>query len=353
MIKVLMILTSNSNQYKALESLLNKEDWKVLFLATLDIKLLDERSKNTNEQELNCLAILNPFNYSFSRLEQASISKFCHSGHSLIVAGGSNEDKTNKSNLNSILKEFGVRFNYDCVIRPNPYRQYHPKEAQLEDSIVNRGLSDSIKKYSRLHDDDYGGLKIGELDNSGAKILYANGCTIKVIKKTSTIMMTSSKWALPSQQATCTFYKDFTNNCRVVVIGCAPLMSDDYIDKEDNKALIKALLDFIVHKEFSINISDARTIEIPESSYTPNINELLDTPISCLQESQHLPEDKASLIDKKLFKIDNSNVPAIVRAFRDLNVSNKPLTLIKPNLESSPFELEPATHDFLLRTFPK
>lgn len=345
--KLLLVLYNEQTSYKSLENLLNEDKWRVIFLRVLDIKLLSDLTTIENNSKIICLAILNPINYKISGQELKCIKDFSQAGHSLIVAGGSNDSKSNKTNFNSILKRFGVRFNDDCVIRPNPFKQYHPKEAPLEDFVANRGLGDSIQKYVENCGTD--SSKAFDPDSVRPRILYANGCTINVSTKASTIMMTSSKWALPTQQAICTFYKDSPNDCRVVVFGSASLMSDNYINKEDNKALIKALFEFIVHKEFVINISDARTIEIPKSLYTPDITELIDIPISCLQESQHLPEDKTNLIDKKLFKIDNSKVPDIVRAFQDLNVSKKPLTLIKPNLEGSPFEFEPATHGFLLR----
>lgn len=346
--KLLLVLSSEQSQYKSLENLLNKDKWRVIFFRALDIKLLTDLTSGANDGRTICLAVLDPTNYQFSLQESKCIRKFCQLGNSLFVAGGSNEDKPISTNFNRILRKFDVRFNRDCVIRPNPFKQYHPREAPLEDFVANRSLGDSIKKY--MENFEIENSKSLDSDSARPRILYANGCTINVSKKTSIIMMTSSKWALPNQQAICTFYKDSSNDCRVVVFGSASLMSDNYIHKEDNEALVKALFEFIVHKDFTINISDARTIEIPKSLHTPDINELIDTPISCLQESQHLPKDKASLIDKNLFKIDSSKVPDIARAFQDLNVSNKPLTLIKPNLESSPFEFEPATHGFLLRT---
>lgn len=347
--KLLLVLSSEQSDYRSLEDLLSKDKWRVIFLQVLDTKLLGDLRYNARDGKLICLAILNPLNYKFLPLELRCIEEFCRSGNSLIIAGGGNEEIGNRTNLHSILRRFGVKFNHDCVIRPNPFKQYHPKEAPLEDFIANRGLSDSIKKYMENFDTS-DELKGVEIDNVRPRILYPNGCTIEVYKKRSTIMMTSSRWALPNQQAICTFYKDTTNNCRVIVLGSASLMSNNYINKEDNKSLIKALFEFIINKNFTINISDARTIETPKSLFTPDINELIDIPISCLQESQHLPKDKMSLIDKNLFKIDSSKVPDIVRAYRDLNVSNKPLTLIKPNFEACPFELEPATHGFLLRT---
>lgn len=346
--KLLLVLSNEQSDFRSLEDQLSKDKWRVIFLKVVDTKLLSDLRYSAKDGKLICLAILNPINYKFSPQELKCIGEFCESGNSLIIAGGGNEEGGNRTNFNSILKRFGVKFNQDCVIRPNPFKQYHPKEVPLEDFIANRGLSDSIKKYIDNFDtDDLKGL---DIDNVGPRILYANGCTIEVYDKRSTIMMTSSKWALPNEQAICTFYKNITNNCRVIVLGSASSMSDNYINKENNKALVKALFEFITNKDFIINISDARTIEIPKSSYTPDINELIDVPISCLQESQHLPKDKMSLVDKNLFKIDSSKVPDIVRAYRDLNVSNKPLTLIKPNFESCPFELEPATHGFLLRT---
>lgn len=353
--KVFLFWNEQSEQSLGLlRALLFENGWQVVDITTLNSL---EEYYNDSATRTNaiccCLAILNPVNYTFSFDEIEQLNKFCSAtttggGNSLIVASGDNENFSNQSNLNELVAMFGVKFNCDCVIRPNPYKNYHPKEARLEDFIVNRGLDYVLRKHLAP-------IKAASvstmmpIQENEPRILYARGCTLQV-SKLSTIMMTSSKWAIPSRQAICSFYRNgLNNNFRLIAIGSDLLFRDPFIDKEDNKALARTFLEFLVNKEFPINISDAKTIEIPKTNYTPDINHLLDVPICCLQQSESLPKDKLSLIDRRLFDIDNSMLPTISKAFKELNVCHEPLTLIKPNFECKPLDLEPATHGFLLR----
>lgn len=160
--------------------------------------------------------------------------------------------------------------------------------------------------------------------------MYPRGCTMKILSRSATVMMTSSKWALPSCQPICAFYRDDKNSARLIALGSASLLSDKFIDKEDNRSLIFSLLEFITKDDFKINVSDARTLEIAENNMTADMDKLIDTPISCFQSLEPLPENRLSLIDKSLFNIDNSKLPTLLRAYKELNVAGKPLTLMRP-----------------------
>lgn len=346
--KVFIFWFKFSGQYDSLKSLLIEDGWQIL-VASSSLSLAEFSG---GQGKLACLAILNPFNYVFSPMEVRHIYKFLACGNSLIIAGGDNESGLNKTNSNQILSPFGIKFNHDCVIRPNPYELYHPKDAQLEDFIANRGLADTLKKYTTARPSEDSLLKVQDGPvSSGPRIIYSQGCTLTVNTKLSTIMMTSSRWAIPSGLAICAFHRDDEKSSRLIALGSASLMSDSYIDAEDNKSLVRTLLEFITYKNFPINISDAKTIEIPTNNTTADVSRLIDTPISCLQESEPLPDDKSSLVDRKLFNLDNSMLPKITRAFHDLDVPHERLTLIKPKLDLHSLELEPATHGFLLRPF--
>lgn len=361
--KTALLWTKQIESFSSFRALLTEDKWQIVPIpdtATLE-NYYSKRNEDPDNRESNvCLFILNPIDHRLSPIDLERLQRFSLSGNSLFVASG-DCDPDQGTNLNSLMVRYGVKFNQDDVIRPNPYKQYHPKEAQLEDFIVNRGLSNSLKKYCRKSftstslSDDATTLRENSDIPAGSivvteqpRILYANGCTLDVSGKISTIMMTSSKWAIPTRQAICSFYKN--NNChRVIALGSSLMLSDTYIKLEDNEALIRTLIDFIKHDDFPINISDARTVEVPEIVRAPDVNHMIDLPILCLQESEPMPEDKTSLIDRKLFNIDNSMLPTIDRTFHELNVIHQPLTLIKPDFELKHLNLEPATYGFLLR----
>lgn len=336
----------------SLEAHLIDSGWQIKHLTGIDVLLPYCAPDSTN---LVCLCLLDSTKYKFSPEILRQINKFHEAGNSLIVASscyGSSDDPTNTNRLTS---RFGIKFNRDCVIRPNPYEQYHPKEARLSDFIANKGLVDSLKKFMRLESGDQSENKNrdddvrSELPTDGPHILYTNGCTLSV-NYPSTIMMTSSEWVLPGNQAICAFYR-FESRGRLIAIGSSSMFNESYIDKEDNRALLNVLLDFVIDEKFVINISDAKTVEIPEVVATPDINQLADVPIPCLQvtELSSVRQDIARLIDERLFSIDSSLLPSVIRAYQEFGLIHEPLTLIKPTFRVEPLELKLATHNFIIR----
>lgn len=296
-----------------------------------------------------CLAIFDNQNHIFTPVEVSQINDFVERGNSLLVCGDGAESRSKNTNINQLLRRYGVMFNQDCVLRPNCYKLYHPKEAQLEDFIVNRGLDDVMRKFiSKSAPSEDTLFK----NHDGPRMIYSRGCTLTVNNKISTIMMTSSKWALPSSHAICAFHRAHDSNQRVVAIGSSEFINDTFINVENNRSVLSALLEFMVDKDFPINISDAKTVEIPENNITPDINRLIDMPIPYLRESDPLPEDKSELLNRKLFSLDSSMLVNLSRAFKELDVPYTRLTLIKPEIKLNPYSLKPATHNFVLM-YPK
>lgn len=346
--KLFLLLTRRVDQFLNLRKLLSDGGWRVKLVD--DVRSLDGLVEQGASDRQLCLAILETLDRVFSRQEIILIRDFATKFGSLLVAGSEIGDKDTWGNLNKIISQFGVKFNSDCVVRPNLYKHFHPKDALLEDFVVNRGFDDVLRKHltrgatASAQETFLKSKGIG----SGPRIIYARGCTLSVSKK-SAIAMTSSRWVLPGNQAICSLYRGSENKLKVVAIGSSSLFSDRFIDEEDNRALVKTILEFIEDRNFPINLSDAKTIEIPECNMTPDIKSLAELPIYSFRKPEELPEDKSSLINRKLFKIDNSMLPKLLEAYRKLNVSRGPLTLIKPEISRVALELEPATHGCLLR----
>lgn len=341
--------------FRSLRDLLltSKDKWQVLEI--VDTNQLASYEKIV-QKEVACFAILNPTRYNFTSRELKQIWRIYALGCSLLVASGERDGDLDSgidtSNLNDVILPFGVKFNDDCVIRPNLYKQYHPRDAMLEDFSANRGVSDTM---NRLALTKVASSSIAELYNRklGPKIIYSKGCTLSILNKSSTIAMTSSQWAIPTRQPICTFYKSTSvqgkPRARMIAFGSANLLTDHYINKEDNKCLVVTLLEFLKNPDFPINLSDAKTIEIPEYFVPPDADKLLDTPIGCLQECEPLPENKRKLLDLRLFNIDNRMSPLIGEAFEMFKMIREPLTLVKPELPFKYLSFEPATHGFPLR----
>lgn len=329
--RLFLIWSKSSGHYTSLRSLLDEQGWTVLI-----IQELASLSKLVGSKEnLVCLAILSP-SAGLSGRELEHVQEFISQGNLGFIASSAIEDGESLSPsavINEFSSAFGVIFNEDCVIRPNLYKLYHPQEAMIEDFVANRGLNEVLKRHisQRPSDDSLSKAPDGPI-KFGPRILYPSGCTMRVDIKLSTIIMTSSKWALPSGQPIGAIYRNDSSQSRLVMLGSALLMSDQYLDKEDNRCLVNSLLEFLTNKSFPINISDARTIEIAGNNLTADMERLIEEPIGCLRHLDPLPENKAELIDARLFSLDNSQLPNLMKAYRDLGLAYEPLTLMRPVL---------------------
>lgn len=335
--KLFLIWPKPTDRYDRLCSLLAKDGWEVNNLDNINNLLSIHHA--SQENDVICLAVLNPCIKYFNRSDVNVLHRFYESGGKLLLAASGRDENAATdtpiaiANLNAVVTtRYSIQFKDDCIIRPNPYKLYHPKEAKLENFITNRGLSDALKRYAKSRD-----IRTTDLFNEPieAKLIYPHGCSIKVLdRRKSTVMMTSSHWTIPSQQAICTFHSLSTDKrrSRLVAIGSSALFSDAYITHEDNEAVVRCLFDFLSDQNFSINISDARTVEIPDIpiSSLPDFQRLIDVPVPCLQTTEEIPEDKSSLIERKLFSIDTSDLPKVLKAYQHLDVPPGPLTLIKP-----------------------
>ena len=362
--------TNQREQYNSFKTHLIASGWRVEFI---------EKISSLNEftqPKLVCLSILsseqNLFDPPNTDLKQ--VLRFLDRDNvCLLVAQNSQETGQPTLPINRIVSKFGIKFQQkDCVIRPNPYKLYHPKEALLEDFIANRGLEDVLKSIRKRDgnkqaiDDDDQNQKLLEIELLAAKtkldssfstscrLLYPNGCTLRVENKVSTVLMTSSRWTLPSRQAICAINKQQSakRRTRCIALGSADLFSDRYLNVEDNKQIVSSLLEFLVYEECSINISDSKTIEIPPNNMTADVEALANIPISCLKEAEPLPENVSSLIDTRLFDLNTLQMlPTILRAYKDLKVEHEKLSLMNvTKLEFNKVRrFEPAVHNFLLR----
>lgn len=364
-------LADSSLSFGSFEALLEADNWQVEFLSSIGADILLSRVDERVNQ-VKCLAVLGQPKFS-SRQELSVILEFSRQGGSLLLASSSTDELAGARRsdaLNHLAAPFGVHFNRDSIIRPNLYRHFHPKEAMLEDFIANRGLADSMRKYRTTRDSIGTTTAIENIlrtakhedqspEEELMRIIYPYGCSLRVNKKEATVMMVSSKWALPSGRPICAFHTPAPTGetprrvGRVVALGSAALVSDRFLDEEDNRPLARAIIDYLgLDKSFQINSSDARTANTgDEKPVEPAIDRLVDLPVSCLQECEPLPDHRASLLDRRLFKISGNMIPFIVRAYTDLNVEPGPLTVVKPHHDpGAGLNLEPATHGFLLAT---
>lgn len=263
---------------------------------------------------------------------------------------------------------------------------------------ANDNINDSFRPGNTT---DSGNSTNNATGGGGAKIVYSHGCTLEVDRKQSTtVLMVSTSYAIPANQAICALNElpppvggrlmsstgkspqlaSASSNAasamtpinRLIVLGSSELLTDQSIVKENNRALLSALLEVLTDANFSINLSDARTIELPPSKIDPDLSRLsLDGKTTAasitktttttnrniiVRESFPLPQDKTSLLDSRLFQSPSEHLPKVIRAYKDLNLDQEPsscLKLIKPQLElPHKLHLEPAVYGFMVKREP-
>ncbi|CAG2109963.1 unnamed protein product, partial [Medioppia subpectinata] len=86
------------------------------------------------------------------------LRKHIQNGGKLFVMLGEGGERKAGTNVNFLLEEYGISINnghydnkIDTVVRSAYYKYYHPKEAQIGNGILNRGLLQSANKLQKLN----------------------------------------------------------------------------------------------------------------------------------------------------------------------------------------------------------
>ncbi|GBM29088.1 Intraflagellar transport protein 52 [Araneus ventricosus] len=273
-------------------------------------------------------ALLSP-NENLKPQERKALKKYLKYGGGILVTA--TEGKTNL-NFNSFLKEFGMEFMNDSVIRIHRLPGYHyPKEAVITDGIVNEAIL-SLEQH----------FYSGELKfHKNFRYLYPYGCTLHADKESIVLLSTGSA-CFPFNRPTCAFYEDAHSNGRVIALGSSMAFSDCYINKERNMNLFGILFKLLAEDGFDLNIADVQCPDVVDYVPIPDIGKLSEFPYTCLQESEDTPSSLSLVFRSKLHQFDDKHFPKVLAAFKELSMVREKLRIIKPKFEVPFPELQPA-----------
>ena len=130
------------------------------------------------------------------------------------------------------------------------------------------------------------------------------------------------------------------------------MMSDSYIDKEDNSKVKDVILSFLTSDEVQLNKIDAEDPEVSDYTMIPDTSRLSDLPRVCLQESEEIPPDYTRLFSTRLFSISTAAVPRGITAYKELGIKHEPLRLITPQFETPLPPLQAAVFPPQFRNLP-
>ncbi|GAB1601950.1 intraflagellar transport protein 52 homolog [Argonauta hians] len=274
----------------------------------------------------------------FTQEEFNTMKRYISKGGNVFVMLGEGGEERYENNINFLLEEYGIMVNNDSVVRTSYHKYFHPKEALVQNGILNRAISQAAGKLSSsglMSDSDNG-------NNSQAlSFLYPYGATLNVIAPAVSIL-SSGTVSFPLNRPVCALYSCVQSKGKLAVLGSVHMFNDNYIEKEENLKILEVLLSFLTTNNIKLNQIDADDPDISDYNVLPQMSTLSEELKTCLQETDDIPRDIASLFDNTLYKLDTSLIPTAIRAYNELHVKHDTLALITPQFETPLSPLQPA-----------
>ena len=289
---------------------------------------------------------------TFNPQELDILRQFLEEGGSMLIFQGEGGDEKYNTNLNDFLKDYGITFHGDSVVRTSYYKYPHPKECFIDTMKVHPEFLRSIKNVNKQkkidlldNDDDDTG------DDALLKIIYPFGQSLDT-KENVSVIFNSGIIAYPLNRPLCAVTTSKSGKGKLCVIGSLRFIDNDYIDKEENRKVMEGLIKWLlglINPQITI---PSKAVDINEYTYIPNIISLSDKVKSCLEEAKEPPRNFNDLFDMNMFKIDNNLVPEAIELYDKLNVKHETLSIIPPQFETPLPPLQLAVFDPIIKDFP-
>ncbi|XP_052539455.1 intraflagellar transport protein 52 homolog isoform X15 [Tympanuchus pallidicinctus] len=283
----------------------------------------------------------------FSAAEFSVLKKFLEDGGAILVMLSEGGESRRGTNINVLLEEYGIAFNNDAVVRNVYYKYFHPKEALITDGVLNRGISEAARKTGLETTGEDGDGQ----DSQALTFVYPFGATLNVMRPAVAVLSTGSV-CFPLKRPILAFYQHESQGGKMAALGSCHMFSDEYLDKEENGKILDVLLQWLTTSDIRLNQKDMEDPEVSDYTLLPNIAALSEQLRVCLQEGDENPRDFTQLFDTSLYELDTTTLPAVLKAYEELNVKHEPLRLIEPQLETPLPPLEPAVFPPFFRDLP-
>eukprot|EP00753_Platysulcus_tardus_P021353 PLAT8862.1.p1 GENE.PLAT8862.1~~PLAT8862.1.p1 ORF type:complete len:500 (+),score=264.86 PLAT8862.1:89-1588(+) len=322
----------------------------------------------------------------FSAEEFGILRSYMEAGGNLLVFMSEGGEEKAGTNINYFLEQFKIFVNNDAVVRTSYYKYMHPKEVLVSDGILNReivssawrlsgkgkdagvrdgfsakgkwGVVKSAKTMGALASDPSSGRKgdagtpDDDRDHSGLDFVYPYGATLNV-QKPAVPVLSSGYVSFPLNRPLAAACESSEGGGRLVVVGSAAFVGDEWLAKEDNERIMGVLIKWLL-KEGGVEFDsvDMEDPDLSDYNHLPDTEALSERLKCCLQESDDLPKDFTLLFDDTLFAYDTNIVPEAVALYEQLAIKHEPLTLIPPQFECPQPPLQPAVFPPTLRELP-
>ncbi|KAA0190401.1 hypothetical protein HAZT_HAZT002082 [Hyalella azteca] len=181
----------------------------------------------------------------------------------------------------------------DSVVRTCYYKYFHPKECLITNGVLNKAiLQASGKAIPGLLTDE-------SLATRLMSFVYPFGATLNV-KKPAVAVLSTGSVSFPLKRPVCAFSEHPTSRGRVAVLGSGHMLTDHYIDKEENSKIRDVIFQYLITPDFKLDQIDADDPEVSDYTMTPDIFGLSENLQNCLQESEEVPADFTQLFHAKV-----------------------------------------------------
>ncbi|XP_050432068.1 intraflagellar transport protein 52 homolog isoform X2 [Adelges cooleyi] len=201
----------------------------------------------------------------FSESEFNCLRKYIDLGGSVLVMLAEGGEKELHTNINYLLEEYGIMVNSDCVLRTHYYLYFHPKECLVKDGVVNEAVANYLGREKKS-------------TSRCISFVFPYGASLNVAKPAAPIL-TSGSVAYPLNRPLCAFYSASKYSSEVkrgklAVIGSGHLLTDKYINWEENDKIRELLFDFLITDNITLNEIDANDPETSDYKMIPDIGML-------------------------------------------------------------------------------
>ena len=176
---------------------------------------------------------------NFNPQELDILRQFLEEGGSMLIFQGEGGDAKYNTNLNEFLKDYGITFHGDSVVRTSYFKYPHPKECFIDTMKVHPEFLRSIKNVNKQkkidlldNDDDDAG------DDALLKIIYPFGQSLDT-KENVSVIFNSGIIAYPLNRPLCAVTTSKSGKGKLCVIGSLRFIDNDYIDKEENRKVME------------------------------------------------------------------------------------------------------------------
>ena len=286
------------------------------------------------------------------------LKQYLEEGGNLLIIEGEQGETKNNTNLNDFLKDYGITFHGDSVVRTAFYKYFHPKQCFIDTLTVHPGFLRTIKNVKKMKKidlmaDDIPGQDDDD-DDCPLKIIYPFGQSLDIDPKKPNIatLFTSGKIAYPMNRPLCAVTTSKSKKGKLCVLGSINFLDNSYIDKEENIKVIDGLIKWLLGMNNADIVSPSKSVKINDYIYIPNIISISDKVKSCLDEAKEPPANFNDLYDMNMFKIDNELVPESIALYDKLHVKHEILGIIPPQFETPLPPLQLAVFDPIIKDFP-